>query len=83
MKEPKEHRVDGLVIGAYYIKPAADRYINWQKYKRCLAMANAMDKLMFALELQGKSVEIGLRHTKAMNRKYKWLELAEHYRGLL
>lgn len=60
----------------------ADRVITRQKYKRCLAMAKACDKYAFALELQGqgRSTELLKRHNRAIERKYKWLAIAEKFK---
>lgn len=65
-----------------YDKYEADREILKQKRKRCLAIAKACDKYAFALELQGqgRSTELLKRHNRAIERKYKWLELADKFK---
>ena len=68
--------------GCFYDADEADREILKQKRKRCLAMAKACDKYAFALELQGhgRSTELLKRHNRAIERKYKWLELADKFK---
>lgn len=56
--------------------------MNYQKYKRCLAMAKMCDEVMMACELRGYTVLRiwANKHEWAMRWKYRWMELSEKFK---
>lgn len=74
-------------VNLVYIKSDADRYINWLKYKRCLAMAGwsralrgyFSKKLEFGLEpkSEARAQRRVIRFHKWRN---KWLKLADKFK---
>ena len=56
--------------------------LNWNKHKRCLAMAKMCDEVMMSCELRGYTVLRiwANKHEWAMRWKYRWLELSEKFK---